>query len=273
MKNSLLVRIVSALAALFIIILSYHFYQTMGWKVATDLIVLVGMYELLGILFPKISTLAPKLLCFVFTAVIFHLSAAYPSLALNGIAVLVPLFLVISLLMQNTFADLQDLTAFQAKSILSFVYMGLLPSFAYRLLDLSSGAYWFLMLLGVVFGGDIGAYALGLAFGKHKISPRLSPKKTWEGAVGGLLGSVITGAVCSYILPHVPIATLLVTSLCAGFVAQFGDFFESLLKRVADVKDSGKVMPGHGGVLDRIDGVLFASPVVFLVASLFEATF
>ncbi|MGE5087278.1 MAG: phosphatidate cytidylyltransferase, partial [Bacillota bacterium] len=88
-------------------------------------------------------------------------------------------------------------------------------------------------------------------------------KKTWEGSFGGILGSLIAGFLCwKFLLSDYSAVFVLVLAAISGYVAQFGDFFESLLKRVAEVKDSGKIMPGHGGVLDRVDGVLFASPVV-----------
>jgi phosphatidate cytidylyltransferase len=160
---------------------------------------------------------------------------------------------------------------YQAASVLGFVYVGLFSSYAYRLLDLNHGLIWFSFLLAVVFAGDIGAYLVGVLIGKHKINPRFSPKKTWEGSIGGLISSLIAGFVYSQFLPQIQLNTLLITALCAGFVAQFGDFFESLIKRVADVKDSGNLMPGHGGVLDRLDGVLFASPLILIVASLSES--
>jgi phosphatidate cytidylyltransferase len=117
--------------------------------------------------------------------------------------------------------------------------------------------------LAVVFSGDTCAYLVGVLFGKTKILPLVSPKKSLQGSLGGLLGSTLAAVVCwKFMFQDKDLDNLVVLAFVSGFIAQFGDFFESLLKRVADVKDSGSIMPGHGGVLDRIDGVLFASPVI-----------
>ena len=129
---------------------------------------------------------------------------------------------------------------------------------------------WFFGLLGFVFTGDTCAYLAGSKFGKHSFFPALSPKKTVEGSLGGLLGSALAAVVFHFFVPQFSLPFLILLSLVVGFVGQMGDFFESLLKRVANQKDSGSLMPGHGGVLDRIDGVLFAAPLMYLGASLFE---
>jgi phosphatidate cytidylyltransferase len=181
------------------------------------------------------------------------------------------LFFSVNLWFRRTSSELTSLSSLQAKSLLGFFYIGLLPVFADHLIHLQHGGIWFLTLLGVVFAGDSMAYVFGMAWGKHKIMPSISPKKTLEGAAGGLLGSLIAALIANIFLPHIPLFAICAMGLLAGAVGQFGDFFESLLKRVADVKDSGSLMPGHGGVLDRLDGVIFAAPFVYLTASLFEA--
>ncbi|WP_413289370.1 phosphatidate cytidylyltransferase [Bdellovibrio sp. HCB337] len=271
MTKTFITRTLSALVALILLFAAYYFLQVPGIKLVCYLLVLIGGYELINILLPKNTGKFHKGLFYTVLILIFHVAANYPAFAVVAFSLATVLFLVLSLLWDKAFTELDSLVQYHAKSVLGFVYLGLLPSYAYRLLELNNGLIWFLTLLAVVFAGDIGAYVVGVLIGKHKINPRLSPKKTWEGAFGGLLGSTIAGYVCSQFLPQIPLNALLVTAICAGFVAQFGDFFESLMKRVADVKDSGKIMPGHGGVLDRIDGVLFASPVIMMVASLFES--
>lgn len=272
MTKTFITRTLSAIVAVLLLFAIYYFLQIPGLRLICYFAVLVGGFELISILLPKSTGKFHKALFYVMLLLIFHVAANYPAFAVVAFAVITVLFLVLSLLGQQQFPELETLIQYQAKSVLGFVYLGLLPSYAYRLFDLNNGLIWFLTLLGVVFAGDIGAYLVGVLIGKHKINPRLSPKKTWEGALGGLIGSSIAGFACSYFLPQIQVNALLVTALCAGLVAQFGDFFESLMKRVADVKDSGHLMPGHGGVLDRIDGVLFASPVIMMVASLFEAS-
>lgn len=126
-------------------------------------------------------------------------------------------------------------------------------------------------LLGVfviVFMGDTGAYFAGRALGRHKLYELVSPKKTVEGGIGGLLSSVGGGAILStWLLPQVPLAHGLVLGAVCGVAGQVGDFAESLFKRATGTKDSGQLLPGHGGLLDRVDGVLFGAPVMLAYLS------
>ncbi|RPD46125.1 phosphatidate cytidylyltransferase [Hymenobacter sediminis] len=120
-------------------------------------------------------------------------------------------------------------------------------------------------LLLLVWSSDIGAYAAGKTLGKHKLAPKISPGKTWEGAIGGFLLTLGMGWALGYLLPELPLTYRLVV---AGVVAVFGplgDLAESMLKRSVDVKDSGRIMPGHGGLLDRFDAFLFILPVLALL--------
>ena len=126
------------------------------------------------------------------------------------------------------------------------------------------GKQWVFFLLIVVWFGDTGAYYMGRALGKHSLAPFISPKKTIEGALGGLLGNSLAAILSKQILlPDAQLPQLLVLALLLGIVSQIGDLSESALKRGAGVKDSSNLLPGHGGMLDRIDGVLFAGPVLF----------
>lgn len=128
---------------------------------------------------------------------------------------------------------------------------------------------WILVVLGVVWSGDTGAYFAGRALGRHKLHPKVSPKKTVEGAIGGLIASVGGGflLVALLDLPLPPWKTALF-SLFGGALAQLGDLGESLVKRACGVKDSGTILPGHGGMLDRVDGVIFAFPFFWWALSL-----
>lgn len=146
-------------------------------------------------------------------------------------------------------------------------YCVLLPHFAVQMAKMDDGPQWFLFLLLVVFFGDTFAYFGGRFFGKTKLMPNVSPSKTFEGAVAGLLGSAGAGTVHALIaLPHVPWTSSILFGLVCGAVAQSGDLTLSLIKRVAHVKDSGHIMPGHGGILDRLDGVFIACPLVYAFA-------
>ncbi|HRO66457.1 MAG TPA: phosphatidate cytidylyltransferase [Pseudobdellovibrionaceae bacterium] len=267
--NSFLKRVISAVIGLGVIWGLWTFLGITGLKLLALLAVLVGGWELIGILFKPNDSRAHRAAFYFFLLCIFALSTLYPPHAAIIFAFFSICFCLLSLLTQKKFTSLETMTSFQAKSILGFLYVGLLPSFAVRILELPQGVLWFLVLLGVVFAGDIGAYLTGMAFGRRKLMPLISPKKTVEGALGGLACSVFVGAVGAVLLQK-PIAFVVLLSAATAIVAQFGDLFESQLKRVADVKDSGRIMPGHGGVLDRIDGVLFASPIILLGAILLE---
>lgn len=130
---------------------------------------------------------------------------------------------------------------------------------------LKFGGSFFLALLILSFGTDTFAYLGGRAIGKRPLAPKISPKKTWEGACIGLIGASLIGYwYLSSVTNSSPAWVIGVMCCAASLFSQVGDLFESMIKRYSGVKDSGKILPGHGGVLDRIDGVLFAAPVVYL---------
>jgi len=124
-----------------------------------------------------------------------------------------------------------------------------------------------LFLLLIVWAGDIGAYLVGRWIGGPRLAPQISPGKTWSGAVGGLLVAVAAGLLAAHFLaaPVAPWQPALI-AVVLGIVAQAGDLLESIVKRVLAVKDSGNLIPGHGGLFDRLDGVLAAAPVAALLA-------
>lgn len=131
---------------------------------------------------------------------------------------------------------------------------------------LSQGGRWLLLLLLGVFATDTGAYAVGRLLGRHRLAPRVSPAKTVEGAIGGLVCAVIACVALDTLLdlPGKPIL-IVVLGLALGLAAELGDLAESAVKRRLGVKDMGHLFPGHGGVLDRLDSILFAGAVVYYI--------
>lgn len=234
------------------------------------LAVILGTRELIRILFLPEDSLLLKIVYFVINVTVFALTVRFTEISAVIFAAASILFFSLSLIRNTRFEDISSLSQFQAKGILGLFYIGLLPAFACKLLYFNKGLAWFVSLLVIVFAGDIFAYLTGMAFGKRKLMPDISPKKTVEGSIGGLAGSIVFAVLMGRFLDQMPLSQLILMGLIAGAFGQMGDLFESMLKRVANIKDSGSIMPGHGGVLDRLDGVLFAAPFVLLFAYLFE---
>lgn len=141
--------------------------------------------------------------------------------------------------------------------LILFIMIGVMPQ----------GRYWVTFLLAVIFAGDTGSFYAGKFLGRHKLTP-LSPGKTWEGAIGGLIANALCAAAFGYaIFPSLPGTTILILGIGVGLSGQIGDTAESMLKRMSNIKDSGKILPGHGGILDRIDSLLFAIPVLYIYLS------
>ncbi len=153
-----------------------------------------------------------------------------------------------------------------AYQVLGVVYIPLLASYLVRLRNADHGGAWLFCLLVVVAAGDIGAYYFGSYLGRHKLCPAVSPKKTVEGAAGGLVGNLLAGACFKlWLLSRVGWFQMAAFVLAAGILGQVGDLFESAFKRSSGIKDSGRLLPGHGGFLDRIDALLFAAPAAYFL--------
>lgn len=131
----------------------------------------------------------------------------------------------------------------------------------------AEGPKWLLFALAVVWVGDTAAYFTGRSIGRLKLAPAISPNKTWEGAAGNVIGALLVAAVFSRWLP-MEVGRLVVVAALASVAGQIGDLAESAFKRGAGVKDSGALLPGHGGMLDRIDALIFALPVVWIALHL-----
>ena len=197
-------------------------------------------------------------------------------------AAIVP-FIFLTRAMRNQ--DLSSAYPAAAASAFAFTYIALPMGMLVQLREQAAGAIYLLYLLLTVWAGDIFAYFVGKSMGRHLMSPRISPKKTWEGAAASLAASLgvgwllfrhaeqISSALLQYGLITRPggmygleipaMGPVIMLTIVLNIAAQLGDLVESLIKRGAGVKDSGAILPGHGGMFDRIDALLFAAPVLW----------
>jgi phosphatidate cytidylyltransferase len=210
-----------------------------------------------------------------------------------GFACAIAPFLFLTISMRR--AEMSGAYPAAAASAFAFLYIALPMAMLVQLRQQWAGAFWLLYLLLVVWAGDIFAYFVGRSVGRHLMAPRISPKKTWEGAAASLVASLAVGIllfdyalqISSFLLRFGLIERrdglfglekpelwpIILLTVALNVAAQLGDLVESLIKRGAGVKDSGTILPGHGGMLDRIDALLFAAPVLWFYAiALFPPT-
>jgi len=227
------------------------------------------------------------------TYIFIAIPSATPLLSTSGFAyialsaaVLAP-FLFLSIGMHR--AELASAFPAAMVSTFSFAYIALPLAALVQLREQWQGSFYLLYLLLLVWAGDVFAYFVGKSIGRHRMSPRVSSKKTWEGAIASVIASVAVGLLMfHYSLPistallhaHLielrdgifnnqqpSLVPIIVLSVVLNIAAQLGDLVESLIKRGANVKDSGALLPGHGGMFDRIDALLFAAPVLWCYAA------
>ena len=154
------------------------------------------------------------------------------------------------------------------------VYVAVMLSFIYRTRIIPSGAYTVWLIFLCSWGCDTCAYCVGMLIGKHKMSPKLSPKKSIEGAVGGVIGAAGLGALYAWVCgrwlgaPGMPVAEYAIICTVGALISMVGDLGASAIKRNHDIKDYGHLIPGHGGILDRFDSVIFTAPMIWLLAQI-----
>lgn len=259
-------RLLTAAVATPLVLLALFYLP--GWWFFAFIAVLVDVaaYEYLAIVRPRAPHAPLRLLLVLAPAAAYAMSYALRDstdaldirLHLMAGALVVSVGLGTLLLLSRT--PLEE--TIPALGILAFgiPYFALTISSLHRLKEIDPWVVFLLML--IVWLGDTAAYYIGSRWGRHKLAPTISPKKSWEGAAAGLATSLIAAAVWSvWRLGHLDLAILGISAVTA-IAGQIGDLVESMIKRGAGVKDSGHVLPGHGGFLDRIDAMLFAAPVL-----------
>jgi phosphatidate cytidylyltransferase len=262
--SNLALRALSALVVLPVLGALILWHEPLGFGLLVVLVSGLALHECAAIMLAGAS---PK-----FRAVVVALGALYTAaLYLAPACALVWTLGALVATAAVTLIDPGEIPAAGARlgaATFSVLYIGgLAAPLALLQRDAAHGRAWVLLAIGVTFGNDTGAYFGGKAFGRHKLYPKISPAKTVEGGIGGLVASlVIMFAVRATVAPWLTVSDCLAVALPAAVLGPIGDLVESLMKRAAGVKDSGHLIPGHGGMLDRIDALLFVGAWIYVYA-------
>lgn len=230
---------------------------------------LIGLYELYRVfrMEKSIAAFAGYL-----AAILFYINlkwSIFPDMMIFVIGVLVVL-MFIYVFSYPAFKTEQMLAVF-----FGIFYVAVMLSYVYQTRMLESGAYIVWLIFLCSWGCDTCAYCVGVLIGKHKMAPVLSPKKSWEGAIGGVVGAVlltiIYGAVFQKAMQTTVEGIFIMSGICAvgAVISMIGDLTASAIKRNYEIKDYGNLIPGHGGILDRFDSVIFTAPVIYFLAAYF----
>ncbi|KNF08850.1 phosphatidate cytidylyltransferase [Gottschalkia purinilytica] len=218
------------------------------------IISLVGLYEFHNAV-KKINDLKPlEFVNYLFTIGIFLLTVINKNMYFKGLLFLYLIIILSSLVLKTKF-NVNDI----AITIFGAMYVSFFLSHMYLL----NGKVHIWLVFIIAWGTDTFAYFSGVLFGKRKLYPTLSPKKTVEGSIGGIIGSLLVTLIFSIYFKLENIHLLLILSVIASIMSQIGDLTASRIKRIAGIKDYGNIMPGHGGILDRFDSILFTTPIVY----------
>ena len=270
---TLVPRVLTALVGIPILV-------TAIWWGFPAITLLVAIAAVLGIreLYALYSTGHPSNLLPLPVGVIWVLAFAFAGQTASGIVGF--LFSSAMIFLVGTFISLLWLIAFyngrRLRAAVGYLvggplYIGFLLAHTLTLRDIGSGEDlgrdWLFLALFVAFATDIGAFFVGKSIGRYQLAPSVSPGKTWEGAFGGLITAIIASMSLGLFLTiSLPIWQGALIGAAVGLAAQAGDLFESKLKRISHVKDSGSIIPGHGGILDRLDSLLVSIPTVYYLA-------
>jgi phosphatidate cytidylyltransferase len=260
-RPELLVRLISGIAVI-VITFALGIVGGMWFTIFVFAVMLITTYELWRLCIA--AGYKPSLAVAIMTAIAAFAGIRWPTLPILipalSVSLLATLGFQLSRTAQRRYGD-------WAVSFAGGFYIGWTCGFIAELRELENGAWWLLLTLVAVWLADSGAYAFGRLFGRHKLAPSISPSKTWEGYIGGAITALAGGALFGFLSP-LGLLSGTITGGLIGIFSVMGDLTESLIKREAHVKDSGKLIPGHGGVFDRIDSLLWAGVITFMVHTL-----
>lgn len=236
---------------------------------STLFISLIGMFELYRVLQIEKTPLA---ICSYLITGLFYCNLGFGWIT-------DPFILVMGLLILLMFVYVFAYPKYEAKDVMAaffgMFYVGVMLSYVYQIRTLENGLYLAFLIFICSWGCDTCAYCVGMLIGKHKMSPILSPKKSVEGAVGGVLGTALLTVIYCLIfggqmeMDLNGIIILAVIAAVAGLISMVGDLCASAIKRNYDIKDYGKLIPGHGGIMDRFDSMMITAPIIYYLAILF----
>jgi len=256
-------RVITAFIAIPFLIGIIYFAPSWVFTILILFAALVSLNEFYAMMRPKA---AEKIVLFnyLLTALLFCslLSKETFYIAIFPLFVIFPLAFFISSYSKNC-PKIGDI----GQIIMGPFYICLPLLFLAKISGLPKGQMWVFFILAVIFAGDTGSFYLGRLLGRHKLT-RISPGKTWEGTLGGLIANGVSAGIFGYLIfPSLSVISIMVLGIVIGISGQVGDLAESMLKRMSNIKDSGIILPGHGGILDRIDSLLFAIPVLYIYLS------
>ena len=238
-----------------------------GWILFTAALILsvIGMSELFRALGIRTQKKPDRLELFGYLGiVVYYVFIGFLPQRAGWLGILAALILILGLYV----FCFPSYTVDQVKNLIfAVIYVGVMLSCVYLIRIMESGQYLVWLIFLSAWGSDTCAYCTGMLFGKHKMTPVLSPKKTVEGAVGGVVGAVILGMLYALFTTHQTAAYMLIC-LAGALISMIGDLAASAIKRQSGIKDYGTLIPGHGGILDRFDSVIFTAPAVYLMALL-----
>ncbi len=230
---------------------------------------LIGMVELYRVV--KVHKSFPGVLGYA-AGIIFYILLYFN---LEQYQMMLFIFFMMLLMFAYVFSFPKYSTEQISVTFLGLFYVSIMLSYIYQVRMLEDGALLVWLIFIGAWGSDTCAYCVGMLFGKHKIAPKLSPKKSLEGCIGGVIGAALIGLIYAFIIKDRlsgvdnPLLIFAIIGAASSVIAQIGDMAASAIKRNHEIKDYGTLIPGHGGILDRFDSIIFTAPIVYYLAVLF----